>query len=121
MSKPTCLRCGHRGFRKRAGFDRPTFTCDRCHNQWTSGLSGEPYASASIVDAVLDAVTDVVDTVADVIINTPHHQPQPPEPAHDHAGHGSHHTVDTSYDSGSGSGGSDSGGGGDGGGGGGGD
>lgn len=38
-----CPACGHLGYYAAWAYDRPEFTCDRCGNRWTSGLTGGVY------------------------------------------------------------------------------
>jgi ribosomal protein S27AE len=43
-TRPVCGRCRHPGFRLSMAEDgRPRFTCDKCGNTWTCGLSGGEY------------------------------------------------------------------------------
>lgn len=51
FKKIACGRCYHRGFDQvKAIDDMPLFICQRCGNQWTSGLNGQPYARYANVD-----------------------------------------------------------------------
>lgn len=53
-TRPVCGRCHHPGFRLlKADDGRPRFTCDKCGNTWTCGLSGGEYLAHAMKEKTL--------------------------------------------------------------------
>jgi len=51
-SRPVCGRCRHPGFRlSMTDSGRPRFTCDKCGNTWTCGLSGGEFLAHAMPSA----------------------------------------------------------------------
>ena len=54
VHKPCCPRCHHPEYKEEeSSYDkRPEFTCTKCGNVWTCGLSGGPYVAGKFMKRV---------------------------------------------------------------------